>query len=83
MSGPRVVIVGAEPTYFGHDEWARHLFPMKTLDQGLALRGRIRLRRPSVRRPRAVADHRLPFRYRNAIMRTRGGQHPTPSRREG
>lgn len=36
-----VVAVGAEPGYFGHDDWARHLFPMKTLDQALALRSRI------------------------------------------
>jgi len=31
----------AEPTHFGHNEWARHLFPMKTLDQGLMHRCRI------------------------------------------
>lgn len=36
-----VVAAGAEPSYFGHDEWAQHLFPMKTLDQALALRSRI------------------------------------------
>lgn len=36
-----VLAAGAEPSYFGHDEWARHLFPMKTLDQALALRNRI------------------------------------------
>jgi len=40
MSKPRVVIVAAEPAYFGYDEWARHLFPMGILDQGPALRGR-------------------------------------------
>lgn len=28
MSGPGVVIVGPEPTYVGHDEWAQNLFPM-------------------------------------------------------
>ncbi len=36
-----VLATGAEPSYFGHDDWARHLFPMKTLDQALALRSRV------------------------------------------
>jgi NADH dehydrogenase len=36
-----VVAAGARDSYFGHEDWARHLFPMKTLVQAVALRDRI------------------------------------------
>ena len=36
-----VVAAGARDSYFGHEDWARHLFPMKTLAQAVALRDRI------------------------------------------
>ena len=35
-----VVAAGATDSYFGHDEWAPHLFPMKTIDQAVSLRSR-------------------------------------------
>ncbi len=36
-----VVAAGARDSYFGHEEWARHLFPMKSLAQAVALRERV------------------------------------------
>jgi NADH dehydrogenase len=36
-----VVAAGATDSYFGHDDWARYVFPMKTLAQAVALRGRL------------------------------------------
>ncbi len=36
-----IVAAGSRDSYFGHDEWAEHLFPMKTLAQAVALRDRI------------------------------------------
>ncbi len=36
-----VVATGAAASYFGHDEWARHLFPMKTLAHAVALRAHV------------------------------------------
>lgn len=36
-----IVAAGARDSYFGHDEWARHAVPMKTLAQAMALRDRI------------------------------------------
>ncbi len=36
-----VVAAGAADSYFGHDEWARHLFPMQTLAHAVALRGHV------------------------------------------
>lgn len=36
-----IVAAGAHDSYFGHHEWARHLFPMKTLAQAVALREQI------------------------------------------
>lgn len=36
-----IAAAGARDSYFGHDEWARHLFPMKTLAQAVALREQI------------------------------------------
>jgi NADH dehydrogenase len=36
-----IVAAGARDSYFGHDEWAPHLYPMKTLAQAVALRDRI------------------------------------------
>jgi NADH:ubiquinone reductase (H+-translocating) len=36
-----IVASGAVDSYFGHDQWAAHSFPMKTLAQAVALRDRI------------------------------------------
>jgi NADH:ubiquinone reductase (H+-translocating) len=36
-----IVASGAVDSYFGHDEWAHHSYPMKTLAQAVALRDRI------------------------------------------
>jgi NADH:ubiquinone reductase (H+-translocating) len=36
-----IVAAGARDSYFGHDEWARHALPMKTLAQAVAVRDRI------------------------------------------
>ncbi|GLZ40549.1 NAD(P)/FAD-dependent oxidoreductase [Actinokineospora sp. NBRC 105648] len=36
-----VVAVGSTDSYFGHDEWRRWAPPMKTLDDAVALRGRV------------------------------------------
>ncbi|MEO7126067.1 MAG: NAD(P)/FAD-dependent oxidoreductase [Nakamurella sp.] len=36
-----VVAAGSQDSYFGHDEWAEHLYPMKTLAEATALRNRI------------------------------------------
>ncbi|MDQ2706230.1 MAG: NAD(P)/FAD-dependent oxidoreductase [Actinomycetota bacterium] len=38
-----IVAAGAQDTYFGHDEWAAHLYPMKTLAHALRLREQILL----------------------------------------
>lgn len=36
-----VVATGATHAYFGHDDWARHVAALKTLDDALAIRARI------------------------------------------
>jgi NADH dehydrogenase len=36
-----VVAAGSRDSYFGHDEWAEHAPPMKTLEQAVALRSRL------------------------------------------
>ncbi|MGH7922434.1 MAG: NAD(P)/FAD-dependent oxidoreductase [Candidatus Dormibacteraceae bacterium] len=36
-----VVAAGAETSYFGHDDWAPHLYPLKTLEQAIDLRSRL------------------------------------------
>lgn len=36
-----VAAPGARSSYFGHDDWARHLYPMKSLEEALALRSRL------------------------------------------
>jgi NADH dehydrogenase len=36
-----ITAAGARDSYFGHDDWAPHLSPMKTLAQAIALRDRI------------------------------------------
>jgi NADH:ubiquinone reductase (H+-translocating) len=36
-----IVASGAVDSYFGHDQWAQHSYPMKTLAQAVALRDRI------------------------------------------
>jgi NADH dehydrogenase len=36
-----VVAAGSESSYFGHDDWSPYLFPMKTIDEALALRSRL------------------------------------------
>jgi NADH:ubiquinone reductase (H+-translocating) len=36
-----IVASGAVDSYFGHDQWAAHSYPMKTLAQAVALRDRI------------------------------------------
>ncbi|KOV79711.1 NAD(P)/FAD-dependent oxidoreductase [Nocardia sp. NRRL S-836] len=36
-----VVAAGARDSYFGHDEWAEHAPPMKTLEQAVTLRSRL------------------------------------------
>src|SRR5438105_4555655 len=36
-----IVACGAETSYFGHDEWGRHTFGLKTLSDAVALRNRI------------------------------------------
>lgn len=36
-----VVAAGSQASYFGHDEWAEHLYPMKTLVEAIGLRDQI------------------------------------------
>lgn len=36
-----IVAAGAEDSYFGHDQWAPHLYPMKALAQALRLRDQV------------------------------------------
>jgi len=36
-----VVAAGSQDSYFGHDEWAEHLYPMKTLAEATRLRDQI------------------------------------------
>jgi NADH dehydrogenase FAD-containing subunit len=36
-----IVASGAVDSYFGHDQWAAHSYPMKTLTQAVALRDQI------------------------------------------
>ena len=36
-----IVASGAAQSYFGHDEWAQHVLGLKTLDDALAIRGRV------------------------------------------
>ncbi len=38
-----VVATGAKTNYFGHDGWTRHALGLKTLDDALAIRGRVLL----------------------------------------
>ncbi len=36
-----VVAAGSQDSYFGHDEWAKHLYPMKTLAEAARLRDQL------------------------------------------
>lgn len=36
-----VVAAGSQDSYFGHDDWAEHLYPMKTLAEAIRLREQI------------------------------------------
>nr|MDQ2873705.1 NAD(P)/FAD-dependent oxidoreductase [Actinomycetota bacterium] len=36
-----VVAAGSHPSYFGHDDWAEHLYPMKSLIEAIGLRDQI------------------------------------------
>lgn len=36
-----VVAAGSQDSYFGHDEWAEHLYPMKTLAEAARLRNQL------------------------------------------
>jgi len=55
-----VIATGVEPNWFGHDDWARHAFAIKTLDDALTMRQRVLLAFEAAERERdADARRRL------------------------